>query len=597
MKTDRFSDIIRRKLESIRPEFTDKDWARMQETLKNANLSQPTPPQASHPFSGGVWSGQSWLLAAATVSTVVLIAYSVWQRREINTLRQTIGQLHRQSVTAPAPTAPNPQSQQQPRSDLAHSGQPVPATHSQGAPSPPNRNDGQAVRPDTVFITRYLPTPSPAKPDRQSAERLSQRSEEPRTQPYVTDNTHSAPATTRQPSVQTTNPQAETYDVSSTPSVAQTTENTHASGVIDKANTRPTEPEGIHKSPVDSESGMAGKSSTVSSQNKGILSQRQTSRGRNTKRGYSAPSGPIETGNAVAAHDARKTTAEETNAVTGTTPDQSALSATPSEVSANLELATSLPLNVSTKNWNAALAQQARRMRPARPAVVVVAQPAQTAAPESKRVAHLAPRIRAGIGGEIASHLWSTGIFTELLLGKNWVVGVGLSKATYTNRFSTDDDFNDRTQQDFRRDFARPIDKWRDIVNIDTRQVRLQLPLSVGYRIPLTSSLSLLPTASTYLNLSSSENVTYFCPKILPPIIPQKYRGYDEIDVRNSPAVSVMNNLVLGTGIEWESGHLVLQASPVLNIPLQTTGPNQRPNPSWQENTTLGARARVLFQF
>ncbi len=91
MKTDRFSDIIRRKLESIRPEFTDKDWTRMQASLQQAMPPPPGSPTTGTPFSGGTWSGSSWLLAAATVSTVVLIAFSLWQRSEINTCAKQWG--------------------------------------------------------------------------------------------------------------------------------------------------------------------------------------------------------------------------------------------------------------------------------------------------------------------------------------------------------------------------------------------------------------------------------------------------------------------------------------------------------------------------
>ena len=131
MKTDRFSDIIRRKLESIRPEFTDKDWTRMQASLQQAMPPQPGSPTTGTPFSGGVWSGSPWLLAAASVSTVVLIAFSLWQRSEINTLRETVGQLKQQSVaTQPAPASITPNRSALSTLDSQYRSQPAPQAES-----------------------------------------------------------------------------------------------------------------------------------------------------------------------------------------------------------------------------------------------------------------------------------------------------------------------------------------------------------------------------------------------------------------------------------------------------------------------------------
>jgi len=82
MKPDTFTELIRRKLESVRPDFTERDWARMQRSLHQAGLSGP-PGGA-----GGMLTGQSWLLVAAGVGTAVLLTLAVWQRAEINDLRQ-----------------------------------------------------------------------------------------------------------------------------------------------------------------------------------------------------------------------------------------------------------------------------------------------------------------------------------------------------------------------------------------------------------------------------------------------------------------------------------------------------------------------------
>lgn len=575
MKTDRFTDIIRRKLESIRPEFTDKDWARMQSTLKDANLYQPNSPGAGSPFSGGVWSGQSWLWAAASISTVALIAFSIWQRHEINQLRQTIGQLRpsaNQSIKAPSNTGSGSIVTEQNRSDVAQSGKASSAQKSGEETTSANRNESQAVRPDTVYITRYVPVPPRTKPEVRneirSEERVSQHAETPPEQRYVTDNPAVSPGNTRQPTNLTKNPQTESYDVSSTPSVAKNTNN--ESSVVNKSTNKPI------------------KLSGTRTNEKGSTSQPTEGRNRETRRNDISPSTPADYQSDVAVATKgidNKATPTETGALTN-------------ETSAAYETISSLPLSTERINWGAALAQRAKRMRPAR-TTVVNAEPAQsqTKPSTSQPVQQVATRFRAGVGGEVASRLWSAGVFTEVLLGRHWTLGVGLTQATFLNQFVTEDEFNDRMKRDFRREFVRPSDLWRDILNINTQQTRLQVPISLGYRIPINQHLSFLPTAGTYLNLTNSEDITYYCRDTPRPLQPQFPRGVDKINITKDQSVDIIGNLALSTGIEWQRSHWVVQASPVFNIPLQSNQQMKPQDLNWQKNTTVGLRARVLYQF
>ncbi len=574
MKTDRFTDIIRRKLESIRPEPTDKDWARMQATLNDANLSQPNPPGPSNPFSGGIWSsGKSWLLAAASVSTVVLIAFSMWQQREINQLRQTIATVQPQGTNSSTPASPSVTSGEPIRPDVAHSDGVVSPKHPEEALTSANRNESQPVRPDTVYITRYVPVPSRAKPDVRTGNRSGQRLETPPEQRYAAENPITSPVTTRQPINLTLNQQTESHDASSTPSVTNKTTN---------------------------ESTVANKSIPNSSPKNNRLLSRPT-REQGVKRRDSSPATSVDNQTNVAANspgDAKATDDAALNRSSSSADkpvNRSEPSGSTNEVSAQYELAKSRPLSLESKNWGAVLAQQAKRMQPTRSAVTVVAEPAKAPTGQIQRVA---TRFRAGVGGEIASRLWSAGVFTEVLVGRHWAVGVGLNQATYTNRFITDEDFNVRTKRDFRKEFGRGIDPRREILNIDTRQVRLQLPVSLGYRVPLNRTLTLLPTVGTFLNLTNSENVTYYCrPNQRPPMQPQAQPGFDEIRTTKSQPVDLINSLSLGAGLEWQAGHWVVQATPVLTIPTQTSQQVKPPNLNGQQNTTAGLRARLLYQF
>ncbi len=552
MKTDRFTDSIRRKLESIRPEFTEKDWANMQKSLHQANLSQPGSPPAGNPFSGGLWTAKSWLLAAASVSTVVLIAFSVWQRREITQLRQTLGQQNPQSTRSAMPgktnmPAPGPEVDS-PSLTHAHTEQPQPVGE---LPAVSDNKTFSQPRPDTVYIDRYVAVPSPVRTVPPEAERPAQRSDNPAEKVYA--GTTRAPASANQPNKSdnlTHNQQTDTYGASSTlPTVDNNNPNSSITNT-ESANTLPAKERKLLNSYAEKRQKNGRKSSANS------------------------------------ANDATK-------AVTRIIPVKAEQPAQVSEPSATYALAKSLPLTTLTINWTAKLAQQAKRMRPTLPAPPTE-QPVEKAvekAPDSQPINRMATRFRMGIGGEVASTLWRVGVFTEVLVGKHWAVGVGLNQATYNGRFINDFDFDARTRRDFRKEFARGIDPKRDILNIDASTTRLQIPLSLGYRIPLTKTLSLLPTVGTYLDLNSNEDVTFYCPIFLP------QRGFDEIKYSATRSVALINTFTLGAGLEWQRGHWVLQGSPVLTIPLQADPTPMQPDLNWQKNTAVSLRARLLYQF
>ena len=66
MKTNRFENTIRRKLESIEPDFHEQDWARMQNYMQ-----AHTPPTFLQQY--GSWIGYA---AAASVTTVMAFMYT-----------------------------------------------------------------------------------------------------------------------------------------------------------------------------------------------------------------------------------------------------------------------------------------------------------------------------------------------------------------------------------------------------------------------------------------------------------------------------------------------------------------------------------------
>lgn len=96
MKPDDFSDQIRRKLESVEPEFREKDWTRMQQALGHS-----TPVFA--------FGAKTTLLAAASIVAVMAfggVAYKQYQanqqlQQQVWRLNQTVKSLRQSAILTP----------------------------------------------------------------------------------------------------------------------------------------------------------------------------------------------------------------------------------------------------------------------------------------------------------------------------------------------------------------------------------------------------------------------------------------------------------------------------------------------------------------
>lgn len=530
MNTDRFTDLIRRKLESIRPEFREKDWVRMQASLRQAGLSQPDDNETVRPLWGGTGLRRSWLLAAASLSSVVLLAYSAWQRTEINQLRERVTQLSRstakQSARPSAPpatqtTAPSadPSVAQRNRSQTSQPGQ---SQNEMGAPlnQPSIR---ESVRTDTVYITRYVRVPVRADHTQRTVGTTSAN------QPPELAGRPLKPATNN------TNPNTNDLTSTRTESPANAV-NRRDRVVADNALPRTNPP-------------------------------------------AAAPATSKPTTDAPSAENRSKTAAMPTETTTGAT-GQSTVA---------YDQMNARPFTAETTDWNRMLAQRAKYLRPKR------IEPTVTQEPASQPVEQITARLQAGPGVEVSGSQWSAGLFGDLLIGKRWTLSAGISRANrLIGNYLTDDDFDNKTRRNFRRDVARGIDPRREILNITARMIQYQIPISLGYRIPINQTWSLLPTVGTHLNLSSREDLTFFYREI-PPI-----RSYDQAKFTSDRPVSLINSLALTTTLEGHWGHWTGQLGPVVTLPTSTSKPATYPappDPVWQPTASVGARLRVLYRF
>ncbi len=338
----------------------------MQASLQQAMPPQPGSPATGTPFSGGVWSGSSWLLAAASVSTVVLIAFSIWQRSEINTLRETVGQLKQQVVAArPAPASATPDSPALAQPDNLDRSLPAPAgTDGEAAQVLPGNRD-------TVARTRSGALPRSERPET-ADERTTTRMDIPPKQRDAVAGRTSVPVDDARPPVNSNkNLQTDNYGASSTltstqplsdPSVI-TSKPVRRSASEQPANPAETRNQPFASSPVNPTDTRNG---TMANRD-APRQNRSTTQAGNVPDGYRQSAKPNQQVSETTASGSDQVNANPSGAgVTGT------------EASETYRLANSLPLSLPARDWNSALTRRAKRMRLAQPV-----QPTAPVAPQS----------------------------------------------------------------------------------------------------------------------------------------------------------------------------------------------------------------------
>lgn len=566
MKTDRFSDSIRRKLESIRPDFSEKDWQRMQATLQRATPLPSDAPPAPQPGAGSAWSAQPWLMAAAALSTVVLVSLAIYQRNQISDLRQTVRQLSRPRTTTQPRQATTPNAVALPSADQAArrggpAAEPLNESDDRSAgPATGNRTDS---RPDTVYITRYVTTPT--QPTSSAPGRVAQR---------LAD----APAGLR---VDYSGPGRSLADAQ--PQQRRVTR---------LAATKQGDDVADNTLPIANGTTKATTKATVSRLESKNSPARRTDektamRSKNTRESdVNVPGGRQQPpATEVAANPAsgeRPATAVPTGLADAGVPSE-----TGQPVATNA--LTTRPVTMNSLNWSESLARQARRMRPVR-TTTVGGQEAPVNQPASQPV-RVTFGFRLGAGGELSRNVRSGSLLTELLIGKDLTLGVGLGMASFAGgTFLTPEKFDERKGREhkpggFKREYvySRRINPLSDITNIGMHTTRVQLPISLGYRIPVGQTLSLLPSVGTTLGMRSREFVTF--------TYREPFGTYEEAKLLPIfRATDLFNNLTFGANVEWQRSHWVWQAGPVLTVPTVADA-------NWQQSASVGLRARVFYQF
>lgn len=536
MKPDDFSDQIRRKLESVEPEFREKDWTRMQQALGHS-----TPV-----FAIGTKAG---LMAVASVAAVMAFGGVAYQQYHANK------QLHEQVRTLNETVKTLRQS--------------ADVTQAQVKPASP-------VPPDTVYLTRdvvrYVAVPVERKTTDEIAETNSPSNPNATEAPSTFNHRPSTGIESTGGNRPVANPNS---SLSSSENRSTNSQNRNNAGNGNQAGTALTNEE----TEVAGNSGVSGISrgntnriaGNYKGNNQGVTAGGNSRNGN----GFAGVNGVSNTDFTSQNGNIASGSTESNN--TGLAPENTA---TNSNNTVQLSLLSGRPFLHDTTYYQEGMARTARRMRR------LLSTPSPAGAALAKvDVNRNEPNwlTRIGPGSNMGWRQLGIGVFGELRLSSHWRVGLGLTSMKLEGgSFLTEIDYGQRTKQNFRNNFAPNIDPRHDIINITPKGVSWQVPIMLSYRFGLGSGWSLVPSTGVNLSLSNHEEIGFAYlrgPGLIQPVTLIKKLPQQMLHA-GSAAIYLEKN--------W--GDWALQLGPYASAPLSS-------EPGRLNTTTAGAAARLYYQF
>ncbi|KAA9349374.1 hypothetical protein [Larkinella humicola] len=447
MKTDKFEENIRQKLEGIDPPFQETDWVHLRSVLRRNGV----------PSIGGAVT--QWLvpmMSAATVAGLVILA--VWQYRTNQKLAQTVHSL-KDSVTilqqAPLET-------------------PV----------------AQSPKTDTVYITREILVPSPRlRPsvpgvqrddDRELANRLE-------ADPSATNSTDK-------------NPPAE-----STP--GRNRNRLEGKALPDRfgPKERLTESEpGLNGSESDpSKTGrVLSEQSERNTLPSGRLPQSATDRWNRNPNRYSGRQKPtgLETSRPLSSGVSGSVDVPGNNGSTTGSAESASISWEP---------VLNRPLKFDSSYYVENYQRRVRRIRPlATHSAVATSSGSKPGVEERQRFVHFRIGGSAQLsGGQSGYGLASEVLMGDRLTIGIGLTRLSVSGEEYI----TEGQYFIKKKTEFRRDYPGkvPGDKRIEILNIARSGKTWQLPVTFGYRLPVGNSFTITPSVGASFSLEAREKISY----------------------------------------------------------------------------------------
>jgi hypothetical protein len=551
MKTNRFEEILRRKLEGIQPDFQDQDWEKWQ----SFNKLHGSP---SFWQSYGQWLGY----AVATVTTAVMVVLYINQSAQNRALRQEMEGLKQQMEQ---------------RS--------VPVTDSAGNDDAPERTKTTPQAPDTVYIieqqTVYRDVPQPQASD------------------YPTDDL-------ALPAQEVPTPETkETFARSTTPAAVAPTQGTSSEVQPDLGTNRPAEkPVGVVNKPEERLKPAVETAKTEIQPAEQSLNQ-ETRQPEELPAHTETPAGN-EAGAQVPSPvaDLWRTDPSQTGSV-----ERIELG----EVTAPRAQEFSNSRNYMYRRLQARMPRRAPAPVPA--PVVAQAEPLKTRkkansirqeekseqksvpmAPSSadqkteeiKKEESLLPRLglglpyRVGISQQWQGNTRAFSVVSEFVVSRHWAVQAGLSwRRLEPQKFFNEKMYMDRNREDIRKLHARKLPPSFEIFNINTETTLLQVPLGITYRGEMGNQFTYLIGTGTNLNVQARQRLT------IDFRLPSRDYGQQQAE-RNLP-LPMFNNLVFSAGIEKRWSPIVLQAGSFVETRVRTF-------PFLKDRTNVGFQVKILYE-
>ena len=581
MKTDEFSDAIRRKLDSVSPPFQEKKWAQFQHYMHRAGF----PPS--------VWqSPRQWwqpVLSAATVAGLVVAA--AWQYQANKTLNQ-----HVQTLTQSIERLERAQtSLQQSVRQLSHTN----------------------ARPDTVYVVQQQDrTGASALVYRSEPPQLAQRLVQPDRAVESVQTPDELPPATAQPPLagQTalSSVQRAQRAVAATryaqPRLApdRTTLADDRTGRLtpDVANSMPNK---LNNSSIDNPD-------PVPRATEAPASPTETRLARGQRTGEATVTGSVNQSTrqpkSTNVQSAYANTRYSPSSAQPTPSDQSTRSLTdtyaapdgadrpvasvtiepvPQAVPQTIQTLTPVGISLDQEALASSWANRLRRVRYRSPYAPL----ATVAAPEN-RPTPSAIQWRLGVGGDVGTVQSAWSVNTEVVRG-HWTLSAGIGQGIWQgDAFQTEAQFAEKTRRNFHNQYpgeapTQPTPGTpRTVIDISRSGRSVLVPLQLGYRLAVGKQVQLTPFVGLNLSLNPSETIhfDYERPFLRPP------RNDDDQPQRlsvNRP-MDWYSSWTVGFSAERQWGHFVGQLSPFAAVPMAMAAPSLN-------TASVGLRARVYYQF
>ncbi len=189
----------------------------------------------------------------------------------------------------------------------------------------------------------------------------------------------------------------------------------------------------------------------------------------------------------------------------------------------------------------------------------------------------------AGIGAEGGRKQNGFGIYGQVALSDRWSFGAGIKSVMVNNEdYDDGNDFHQKKGVNFKKTYGISDPDTADINNIRTRNIILQIPLSVNYTLPLRNNFGLVISTGTDIDLYAGQHIEYLHPGANSFLVPE----HKDVSV---PALA-FNNAVFAIGLQKRWGHFVAQAGPYVC-------PQLTPVVYKKEDVYAGGRIRLYYTF